>query len=80
MSQFSHKDYIWLANAWHRLLGAQPCATDRMILIEAIEQFADLLAEQSPGFNKRLFIDNCLRCACGLHPRSYCEHGCAANW
>jgi hypothetical protein len=60
MSQFSHKDYIWLANAWHRLLGAQPCATDRMILIEAIEQFADLLAEQSPGFNKRLFIDNCL--------------------
>jgi hypothetical protein len=56
MSQFSRQDYIWLAAAWRRLFDATNHATDRMVLSSALNLFADLLADQSPGFDKARFL------------------------
>lgn len=57
MALFSRDDYNWMAQAWVRVINTTP-NPDREVVIAACYRWADLLEENSPGFDRTRFISN----------------------
>jgi hypothetical protein len=56
MALFSRGDYIWLADSWATIIRLAP-KENRKAVRDACSHFADLLAENSPGFDRVRFIN-----------------------